>query len=263
MALVLKSLYEYYNFYYHDAQDPRTTGLLLLNPPWMPVVLIASYLYFVRNLGPRIMANRKAFDLRWTMLLYNILQVIFNIYLACIGTKFMIEKRVSLFCEPVDRSYSVTAMKEVHFLHLYYLLKVFDLVDTIFFVLRKRQNRVSFLHVYHHTGMILGPFFYVRIYAGGHGAMLALINTYVHAIMYFYFFLTVYQPELSKNVRWKKFVTISQMVQFAGLVVYFGLPAVMNFECGISKFWHWTIMVQNFFMLVMFIDFYRKTYGRK
>lgn len=36
----------------------------------------------------------------------------------------------------------------------YFLLKIYDLIETIFFVLRKKQRQVSFLHVYHHV-MIL------------------------------------------------------------------------------------------------------------
>ncbi|XP_058818384.1 elongation of very long chain fatty acids protein AAEL008004-like [Topomyia yanbarensis] len=263
MALVLKSLYQHYNYYYHDAQDPRTTDLVLMNPPWMPLALIASYMYFVQSLGPRLMANRKAFELRQTLLMYNILQVILNIYLAYAGTKLMIEKRVSLLCEPVDRSLSETAVKEVQLVHYYYLLKVLDLVDTVFFVLRKKQSHVSFLHVYHHAGMALVPFFYARIYPGGHGSMLGVINVYVHAAMYFYFFLTVYRPELTKNARWKKYITVLQMVQFAVLAVYFGLPVLLNYECGIPNFWFCGVLIQCLFMLAMFGDFYRKAYGRK
>lgn len=36
----------------------------------------------------------------------------------------------------------------------YFLLKIYDLVETLFFVLRKKQSQVSFLHLYHHI-MIL------------------------------------------------------------------------------------------------------------
>ncbi|KAK7871572.1 hypothetical protein R5R35_010369 [Gryllus longicercus] len=38
---------------------------------------------------------------------------------------------------------------------VYFINKVFDLFDTIFFVLRKKFNQVTFLHVYHHVAMCL------------------------------------------------------------------------------------------------------------
>lgn len=37
----------------------------------------------------------------------------------------------------------------------------------IFFVLRKKNNQVSFLHIYHHTAMAYGVYFYLRFMSGG------------------------------------------------------------------------------------------------
>jgi len=51
---------------------------------------------------------------------------------------------------------------------VYFLLKIFDLVDTIFFVLRKKQNQVTFLHVYHHAGIVLGSWIAVKYLPSGH-----------------------------------------------------------------------------------------------
>jgi len=55
---------------------------------------------------------------------------------------------------------------------MYFLLKILDLTDTIFFVLRKKQNQVTFLHIYHHIGIILGSWIAVKYLAGGHGTFL-------------------------------------------------------------------------------------------
>lgn len=42
--------------------------------------------------------------------------------------------------------------------HFYYVYnKYFDLVDTAIFVLRKKQNQITFLHVYHHCAVIVFP----------------------------------------------------------------------------------------------------------
>lgn len=51
--------------------------------------------------------------------------------------------------------------------YYFYLLKVVDLLDTIFFILRKKTGQVSFLHIYHHSGMALIAYLYFKLYSGG------------------------------------------------------------------------------------------------
>lgn len=49
---------------------------------------------------------------------------------------------------------------------LYYMCKITELLDTVFFVLRKKQNQVSFLHLYHHTLMPICGFIGIKYFAG-------------------------------------------------------------------------------------------------
>lgn len=49
---------------------------------------------------------------------------------------------------------------------LYYMAKVIELLDTVFFVLRKRTRQVTFLHLYHHTMMPICSFVGVKYMAG-------------------------------------------------------------------------------------------------
>lgn len=58
----------------------------------------------------------------------------------------------------------------------FYLLKIMDLFDTVFFVFRKKQNQVSFLHVYHHGGMVMAVWLAVKYYAGGQNIILGMYN---------------------------------------------------------------------------------------
>lgn len=53
--------------------------------------------------------------------------------------------------------------------YFYYILKIIDLLDTLFFVLRKRNNQITFLHVYHHGGMILASYTVSKFIAGEYG----------------------------------------------------------------------------------------------
>lgn len=59
---------------------------------------------------------------------------------------------------------------------LYFLLKLLDLLETIFFVLRKKQNQVTFLHVYHHVGMVMGTWGATKYLPGGHVTFLGIYH---------------------------------------------------------------------------------------
>lgn len=42
-------------------------------------------------------------------------------------------------------------MYEAYVGYSYFILKLIDYLDTVFFILRKKWAQVSFLHVYHHV----------------------------------------------------------------------------------------------------------------
>lgn len=142
------------------------------------------------------------------------------------------------------------------------MLKVFDLLDTVFFILRKRYDQASFLHVYHHVGVSLGAFVSCSFLPGGHALGLGVLNCYVHALMYFYYFLSCIKSDLKSSIWWKKHITHIQMIQFAILFIHFGHPLVFG-NCQYPKSWLVALCVQNLFMLILFSDFYHKAYIRK
>lgn len=63
-------------------------------------------------------------------------------------------KNFSYACQPVNYTETREGYEELYLSYGYFLLKVLDLADTVFFVLRKKQSHVSFLHVYHHAIMV-------------------------------------------------------------------------------------------------------------
>lgn len=50
------------------------------------------------------------------------------------------------------------------------------------------------------------------LYTGSHGTLLGVINSFVHVIMYSYYFMTSYRPELKNSLWWKKHITQIQLV---------------------------------------------------
>lgn len=87
-----------------------------------------------------------------------------------------------------------------------------ELLDTVFFVLRKKYNQITFLHVYHHTAMPMISWGCTKYFPGGHGTFIGMINSFVHIIMYFYYMVAAMGPKYQKYLWWKKYITTLQMV---------------------------------------------------
>lgn len=68
------------------------------------------------------------------------------------------DRRVNYLCEELDFTDSWIGMRSAQMSYFYFLVKVLDLLDTIFFVLRKRTRQISFLHVYHHVAILIGSY---------------------------------------------------------------------------------------------------------
>jgi hypothetical protein len=83
----------------------------------------------------------------------------------------------------------------------------------IFFVLRKKDEHVSLLHVVHHGIMPMSVWFGVRFTPGGHSTFFGLLNTFVHIVMYFYYMVAAMGPQYQKFIWWKKYLTAFQMVR--------------------------------------------------
>jgi elongation of very long chain fatty acids protein 7 len=62
--------------------DPRTKSWFLSNTPGPLMLILVSYLYFCLYAGPQYMKNRKPFQLKNTLIVYNLVQVIFSVVLV-------------------------------------------------------------------------------------------------------------------------------------------------------------------------------------
>lgn len=230
--------------------------------PFPTMAIMALYLLFVFKWGPAFMKNRKPFKINGIIQVYNILQVIVCVYMVHQALKYCYLQGYNLLCEPVDYSMSPRALHITRRVYFYYLIKILDLLDTVFFVLRKKQSQVTFLHVYHHAGMLALTWHAVKYFPGGHSIFLGAINSLVHVVMYSYYFVTSLKPEYKKNIWWKKHITQMQIIQFFLIICHY-LVLLVQPNCKYPKFTAVVIIPQNLFMLLLFTDFYMKAYGHK
>ncbi|XP_053658928.1 elongation of very long chain fatty acids protein AAEL008004-like [Anopheles marshallii] len=263
MTLVLERMYDMYREYMVERRDMRSVNLPLAGSPWPLMLLLGAYLYVVLHAGPRFMAQRKAFDLRKIIRAYNVVQVVINsvIFLWIVIKIFVVYRDYNFSCQVCNYTSDFRGLEEMYLSYSYFLLKVLDLADTVFFVLRKKQSHVSFLHVYHHTAMVVGSYCGMLYVPGGHAIMLGIWNTLVHAVMYLYYFLSSYGSKYS--ARWKQNLTRMQLLQFIHLAFHFGIPLFFNRECKFPRFWMGVGFLQALFILALFMDFYIKSYIMK
>ena len=117
-------------------------------------------------------------------------------------------------------------------------IRTLELVETVFFVLRKKQNQVSHLHVYHHVSTILLLWAFYKYNASKYSSWLTvwlitvinifqslqftarmelfilILNSIIHVIMYSYYLLTAFKV-LDKYL--KKFKPIMTSMQLVSL----------------------------------------------
>ncbi|XP_026006797.1 elongation of very long chain fatty acids protein 4-like [Astatotilapia calliptera] len=96
----------------------------------------------------------------------------------------------------------------------YFISKGIEYLDTVFFILRKKFNQVTFLHVYHHCSMFTLWWIGIKWVAGGQSFFGAHMNVMIHVLMYLYYGLASCGPKIQKYLWWKKYLTIIQMIQF-------------------------------------------------
>lgn len=144
----------------------------------------------------------------------------------------------------------------------YYISKFTEFFDTIFFVMRKRYDQVSTLHVIHHGLMPASVWWGVKFTAGGHSSFFGFLNTFVHILMYAYYMLAAMGPRVQRFLWWKKYLTLVQMVQFV-LVMLHAFQLLVRNECNYPVYFAYFIGAHALLFYFLFAKFYKQTYKAK
>ena len=97
----LSKLTEFYNEIWSQ-RDPRVEDWFLLSSPWPTIGLCLTYWYCSIFLGPAIMKDRKPLELKWTMQIYNVIQVVISAYLFWEAGMAGWFWRYNQVCQPVE-----------------------------------------------------------------------------------------------------------------------------------------------------------------
>lgn len=119
--------------------------------------------------------------------------------------------------DPIDN----TSTGWIHLYWYAFLVRVAELIETVFFSLRKKQNQVSILHVYHHVSTIIFVWSFFKFSCEMTEIYIAVINSLIHIIMYSYYLLSTYKV-LEKYLKvFKPILTSMQLVSIINQVCEF------------------------------------------
>lgn len=177
---------QYYLFDFWEIEgDPRIAKYSFFRGgPWTAWSIIAFYVYFVKKLGPALMKNREPMNLRGLILCYNLSMILINAYFfyeIVVNYRFGIEMDMFNFERPKTTDNSPKKLHVIWLSYAFLLSKFLDLAETVFFVLRKKHNQISNLHVYHHSVVPLLVHMFAKISpTGGPGCMFPFLNCFIH-----------------------------------------------------------------------------------
>ncbi|KAK9504244.1 hypothetical protein O3M35_010619 [Rhynocoris fuscipes] len=251
-----------------DEVNSYISSLPIISSPPHLIIGILSYLLAIKILLPKYMENKKPYNLGTVTRFYNLFQIIANTTICYLY--FFRVKQTAPFdiwhdvCRHVTggNNFDATNYKLIVEIQImYYTLKYIDLVETAFFIFRKKFNQVSFLHVYHHVIVIISMWININYYRVEASATLLTLNSFVHAIMYIYYFLSSFGPEIQKYLWWKRYLTVIQIIQFLmGLSIL--IKMYLDQCANLSSFYYlWGFTTTT--ILCLFIHFYIKTYKKK
>ncbi|XP_003738775.1 elongation of very long chain fatty acids protein 4 [Galendromus occidentalis] len=252
------SLTEYFNYVW-SLRDPRTEGWGWSADHKFVFPLIGLYLYVVKIQGPKSMKSRPAYQLKPYILTYNAFMVLTNAYFfwnywkRSYGGGYY-----SWFCQGVSYSSDKNSMEILELTWWYVLVRMADFIDTIFFLLRKKYEHISMLHVVHHTLVVLSGWLWLNFGTDGQILLGICMNAFIHIIMYTYYGLAALGPWTQKYLWWKRYLTKLQIIQFFILNTHMSIPLFYN--CGYPRALTLLAAGQGFVGLILFVNFYIKRY---
>ncbi|XP_060582399.1 elongation of very long chain fatty acids protein 4-like [Ruditapes philippinarum] len=253
---------DYVNDLYAKAivKDDRTQDWLLVSSIWPTLAITTTYLAVILG-GQRVMRNRQPFQLNNLMMFYNFCLVLLNgyIYFEFVMTTWL-NWDFSKVCMPVEHG-KASADRLAAACWWFTFSKSIELIDTVFFMLRKKNNQITFLHLYHHFTMPLIWYVGVKYVPGGESYYSASINSGIHVLMYTYYLLSAMGPHMQKYLWWKRYMTVMQLIQFWAIL--FHTSYAIYSDCGYPNLYNWALIFYDFTHIALFSNFYYQTYSKK
>jgi elongation of very long chain fatty acids protein 6 len=206
-----------------------------------------------------IMANRKPYEIKTPLRLWNLWLAVFSIMGSAVST-------VSLFneCRKYGVVSSYTHARDFFegtsglWTFLFCMSKIGELGDTIFIVLRKKP--LMFLHWYHHVATLnYGLMSYIDKTA--FNTWIVWLNFSVHAVMYSYYFLSA--CSIRAPAAFAQCLTSFQIIQFIITLVilaHVGIKLMLGQHVDTSAGSYIFCLLMEISYVVLFGNFFYHAY---
>ncbi|XP_070310264.1 very long chain fatty acid elongase 7-like [Odocoileus virginianus] len=260
--------------------DPRTGSWFLVHSPLPVTLLLAVYLFLVVA-GPRLMSGQEPPSLAGPLTAYNLGLVALSGYMFYEFMATLLLANYSYLCQPVDYSRSKLGMRmaRVCWWRFSKAVEYLDTVNacplkrvtsgsqvwggfegTVFFILRKKPEQITFLHVYHHGTMLFSWWAGVKYVLGGSSLLrwtAELSGPHLHVPV-----LWTGQagaPPVA-SVWWKRHLTVLQLGQFVAIAAHSSYNLFA--ECPFPDGFNVAVLLYSLSLLTLFFNFYQQTYLR-
>lgn len=141
--------------------SPVVDSWPLMSSPTLIVFILIGYLVFVLAVGPKLMKNKRPFDLTIFTRIYNVGQVLICWWFVKWSYSFGFSFENIWTCTK-DSLYVDKFIEYKSVQWWFMMLRIAEIIETFVFVLRKKQEQVSTLHVFHHLSVALVVWIFVK-----------------------------------------------------------------------------------------------------
>ncbi|KAL0083701.1 GNS1/SUR4 family-domain-containing protein [Phycomyces blakesleeanus] len=230
------------------------------------VIITCLTYYAVIFGGEYMMRNSAPFKFKTLFQIHNLLltAVSGTLLLLLVEQLIPMLSKRGLYYALCDPSSLTTELNVIYYLN--YLVKFWELADTVFMVAKKKK--LEFLHYFHHSMTL--ALCYSQIVGGTTVSWVPIVlNLTVHVLMYYYYFRT----SSGAKIWWKKYLTSMQITQFV-------IDLLVVYTCSYTYYaYNYAQILPNFgncagkesaaifgcslltSYLFLFINFYRLTYN--
>ncbi|KAJ1651390.1 Fatty acyl-CoA elongase/Polyunsaturated fatty acid specific elongation enzyme [Dispira simplex] len=205
-------LYSYFEQAYHlvtgkpSASFQYVQGVTPLSTGFESFSIMVTYFVVIFG-GQWVMKNFQPIRANFFFQVHNLVLTLISLALLVLFVEqvYPILRAHGLFYSVCNDGAWTQPLELLYYLN--YLTKYYELVDTVFLVLRKKK--LEFLHYYHHSLTMLLCFTQLNGKTAVSYVPITL-NLLVHVFMYYYY----WRASCGVKIWWKKYLTLLQITQF-------------------------------------------------
>ncbi|KAL0479757.1 elongation of very long chain fatty acids protein, partial [Acrasis kona] len=235
-------------------------------------LLVTLMYYVVVFILTQIMKNKKEpLELKVYSQLHNVCMVAISLYMGLEYLRLIFHDNLKLYNNKIGSGPEYLPHARIQW--IFYLSKIPEWNDTFIMIMKKNFRQVSVLHLYHHGSIFVFSYMGTRFIPGGDCWLAAFINSWVHVVMYSYYFCAPLAKNPNPNifvkmiVKMKMFITMGQLIQF---LIVFSRDCFVLYDhyingrpwchqCG-PEFMYWSELFYMTTMVALFLNFFIKSY---